>query len=93
VYVVWSEGWQSQDPLVPSDIPEYDCSWQNHEDPEDTDIFDGAKFATLDAALVWARRRSDVILVDPEWKPHTYLRATDAPPNEWPAAEPPESDL
>ena len=46
------------------------------------------EFATLDDALTWARRRSDAILVKPEWKP-THLSSGNRCPADRVATSPP----
>jgi hypothetical protein len=82
VFVVWTDGWKSRWPEIPSDSDVYSCSWQNHEEG-DIDGYQSAEFETLDEALRWAWHRSTRVIVRPQWDTGTEYLATEEPPEHW----------
>jgi hypothetical protein len=74
VWIAWSGDDRDDPDLEDPDEPGYSVSWQS-DGQGDGWYEDGPAFTDLRDAIVWARRRSDAVIVRPAWDENTYYWA------------------
>jgi hypothetical protein len=78
VWIAWSGDDRADPDVEDPDEPGYSVSRQSDgEDDGEDDGWceDGPAFTDLRDAIAWARRRSDAVIVRPEWDENTYYWA------------------